>query len=135
MALTATSKEKAIYSDFNLNLPRQTDGDIERNTEIDSILNSIKNILGTKKFSRRMVPPFGANLENLLFEPIDENTARTIGREILYAIEEWEDRVIVEDLNINPLYDASQYEITLTFSVRGSLQRQPEQFKTILNKI
>jgi hypothetical protein len=126
---------QAVYSDFDVALPMQTDGDIQRDVELESVKNSIQNILTTKKGSRRMLPEFGSDLDNMLFEPMDNETARKIGRELVLAIEAWDDRVSIENANINQNFEIMQYEITITFSIQGSLQAQAEVFKIILKKI
>jgi len=116
---TLTSTTGYVYSDFNMELPRQNNGDIERNIDIDSIRNSIVNILQTKKGSRRMLPAFGSLLDQMLFEPMDQTTSHWIGSEILNSIEVWEPRVSIDNINIFPNYDNNQYDIDLTFRVVG----------------
>jgi uncharacterized protein len=134
MAGTITTTQ-AVYSDFDIELGMQTDGDIQRDVELESIKNSIQNILTTKKGSRRMLPEFGSELDNMLFEPMDNETATKLGRELVNAIEMWDNRVVIENANINQNFEAMQYEVTITYSVQGSLQSQSEVFKIILKKI
>ena len=37
----------AVWSDIDIELTRQTDGDITRNTDVNSIINSLTNIINT----------------------------------------------------------------------------------------
>lgn len=108
----------AVYSDVDGELVKQTDGDVRRVTEVDAIKNSLNNIVSTLQGSRRMLPEFAVALHDLLFEPMDEDTARIIGERILEAIEFWDDRVNVSELNIEPRYDFNEYRIRLNFSIR-----------------
>lgn len=117
MAKTVTTNY--VYSDFDIELPRQNDGDITKDTDLDSVRNSIINILQTKKGSRRMLPTFGCDLDTMLFEPMDDRTAHWIGTEILGAIEIWEPRVILQNINVYPSYDNNQYDIRVTFGILG----------------
>jgi len=110
-----------MYSDFNGDLFRQNDGDVELNTDIDSIRNSLKNIMTTMMGSRRMLPEFGSNFYKLLFEPMDDITARRIGSEFLSSIQTWEKRIKIENLNVQSNYDNNQYEVTVNFSIVGSI--------------
>jgi hypothetical protein len=108
-----------VFSDFDMELSKQNDGDILMDTDIDSIENSIGNILRTRRGSRRWYPTFGSMLEQTLFEPMDKQTAHLIGIEILNAIQTWEPRVSVNNINVYPNYDYNQYDIHLSFSVIG----------------
>lgn len=106
-----------IYSDFDISLKTQNDGDITRDLEEEAVKNSLNNIFSTLKGERRMLPQFATVMSNLLFEPMDDTTAKRIGRLIREAIERWEDRVIVRKIHINANYDLMQYECTLSFRI------------------
>lgn len=108
-----------IYSDIDIELRTQTDGDILRDTEEDAVLNSLLNIFQTIQGSRRMLPDFAVGIYNLLFEPMDRETANRLGNEILYAIEKWDDRVIMDEIKIKPEYDQNLYIVTLKYYIRG----------------
>jgi phage baseplate assembly protein W len=118
----------AIYSDFDAGLKIQQDGDITRDLEEDAIENSLINIINTRQGSRRMLPEFAVNLMDILFEPMDDTTAREIGNRIFGAIELWDDRVIVEILNVNQNFDKGYYEITLDFRLKTSRRIQTVNF-------
>lgn len=78
----------ATYTDIDLNLTKKRDGDIQEFTSVDAIKSSINNIIATLKGNRRMLPEFAGNLWEILFEPMDEVTAYSIGEELLSAIEQ-----------------------------------------------
>ena len=118
----------AIYSDFDAELEIQQDGDILRDLENEAIRNSLINIINTRQGSRRMLPEFAVGLMDVLFEPMDDTTAREIGNRIFGAIELWDDRVVVEVLNINQNFDKGHYEITLDFRLKTSRVIQTVNF-------
>jgi len=111
----------AVYSDVDINLTKQTDGDVTRVTEIDAVKNSLTNIMSTFQGSRRMLPEFAIAIHELLFEPIDDETARLIAERLLEGVEYWDDRIEVTGLDIEPMYDDNQYRIRLNFKI---LQRE-----------
>lgn len=123
-----------VYSDFDGSLPRQSDGDIKRITDYDSVKASIRNILQTSKGSRRMMPDFGASLERYLFEPIDDNTSQRIGSCILEELLFWEPRITVENVNIEADYDNLQYTITLSFTIEGAGTQNVERMIFVLRR-
>ena len=118
----------AIYSDFDASLDMQQDGDITRDLEEEAIRNSLINIINTRQGSRRMLPEFAINLMDLLFEPMDDTTAYEIGNRIFGAIERWDDRIIVRDLNIHQDYDKGEYDITLEFILKSSRKVETVNF-------
>lgn len=107
------------WKDIDMELSKGNDGDIKAMKDVDAIGNSIKNIMKTVQGSRRMKPDFALPIHGLLFEPMDEATARRLGELMLQAIERWEDRVIVENLHVHANYDYNQYEVTLQFRLRN----------------
>ena len=104
-----------IYSDVDMELTMASNGDVTRNTEDDAIRNSLSNIMNTIQGSRRMLPEFAFDIMGLLFEPMEDATSQELGRRILGAIELWEDRIIVENVNVHANHRKNQYEITLTY--------------------
>jgi phage baseplate assembly protein W len=67
-----------------------------------------------------MLPEFAVNIHDLLFEPMDDTTAYDIGNRIFSAIESWDDRVIIETVNVHQDFDKNQYEITVDFRIKTS---------------
>lgn len=110
----------AVYSDIDIELEKQTDGDITKNTDLDAVKNSLTNIINTLKGSRRMLPEFGSDVQKLLFEPLDTITARRIGENILDAIKMWEDRIDIVGFHVHANEDDNQYECHLSFTLRGA---------------
>lgn len=108
----------AVYSDVDITLNQQTDGDIKRVTEIEAIKNSLRNIVSTMQGSRRMIPEFAIPIHEILFDPIDEDTARIIGERILEGIEFWDDRIEIIGIKIEPIYDFNEYRIKLSFKIK-----------------
>lgn len=109
-----------FYGDYDGSFTKQSDGDVQRDTDVQAILNSISNIILTVQGERRMLPTFASNIQHLLFEPIDEITARLIAENLIDAIRVWDDRVIVQGMDIEPLYDLNSYRCRIKFEIVGS---------------
>lgn len=107
----------AIYSDLNSITP--TDQPLVEN--VASVYQSINTILNTPKGSRIFNPEFGSDLETLLFEPMDAITELQIIREVIEAIELWEDRVTLDYSQTKVVADIDKhtYDLTLSFKIRG----------------
>jgi len=106
-----------LYSDFNQTAPTQDP--LVR--DLDSIYQSISNILSTRKNTRLFLPEFGSEIEDLLFEPLDELTAKAIYDAVVVAIQRWEPRVTIDYSRsyVTPDYEKYLYNVSLTFSVKG----------------
>jgi phage baseplate assembly protein W len=109
-----------FYSDFDGNFTKQSDGDVQKDTGVDAIFNSVSNIILTIQGERRMLPTFASNVKHLLFEPIDEITARLIAENLVDAIRIWDDRIDITGFDIEPLYDENAYKCRLKFTIVGS---------------
>jgi phage baseplate assembly protein W len=107
-----------VYSDLDIEFTRASDGDVTKDKDTTAILNSLSNIASTLQGSRRMLPEFAQDLWGLLFEPMDTETARAIGSQILEAVRTWENRVDVTAINIVPDYDNNIYKISMTFTIK-----------------
>lgn len=110
----------SVWSDIDINLTKQNDGDVTKNIEFDAITNSIYNIINTTQGSRRMLQPFASNIKGLLFEPIDAITAELLAEKVLEGIQYWEDRVEVTKFDIKPMYDQNLYNCRITVNIKDS---------------
>lgn len=117
-----------IYSDIDMELTRDSTGDIKKDTDKDAILNSISNIMETMRGSRRMLPEFADNPTTLLFEPIDERTAAKIGEILIDSIEIWDDRISINGLKIQPVPDKNMYVCRLSMTIKSSNKTETIDF-------
>jgi phage baseplate assembly protein W len=121
----------SVYSDVDIELSKQTDGDVTKETNLDAIINSLTNIVATMQGSRRMLPEFAQDLWNLLFEPLDDETARQIGERLLEAVRIWDNRVEVTLINMSPDYDQNTYKCSMNFRIKTIRQEVEETEQTI----
>lgn len=112
------------WKDIDIFFRKQNDGDILTMYDTEAIKNSLYNILTTMQGSRRMLPQFALPLYNNVFEPIDEQSARRIANEMLKAITDWDDRIIVEKLRIEPITDQHIYNVSLNFRIKNYSEEQ-----------
>lgn len=121
-------QQNFIYSDIDMELDAFSDGDFVKDVDYDAVINSLNNIVSTVQGSRRMLPEFAQYLWELLFEPMDTATARELGQGLLEAIRTWEDRIIVEGIDIMPDYDSNEYRCVMTFSIKPIEEQQSVEF-------
>lgn len=109
-----------MWSDVDDELAKDTSGDIKKDTNVDAILNSLRNIIGVEQGTRRMLQRFGSDIKSLLFEPMDDLTSRLIGQRVVDSIRYWEDRINIDSLDIEPIYDEGCYKCRLSFTIKSS---------------
>lgn len=108
-----------IYADFNHTCYRSsTTHDIWKDMNLECLKTSIRNILMTVRGTRRMLPEFGANLEEKLFEPMDYFTSYDIGNRILQEIERWDPDVDIKRVDVIADEDKHLYEVEITYDAR-----------------
>jgi len=106
-----------IYSDLDFSLTIDTAGKVSIVKDHEAIKQSIKNIITTYPGERIMLPEFGSILRTILFEPMDEFTTELIESEIQDTINRWENRVYIENVDVNPDYDNNNYDIIITYVI------------------
>lgn len=105
------------WKDFDNNFTKKSNGDVREMTNIDAIGNSLTNIFETFQGNRRMLPEFALPIYGILFEPVDEITSYRIGEMILSAIERWETRIVVDNIEVIARPDQNEYRVTLEYRI------------------
>src|SRR4030065_791662 len=109
--------KKHTYSDLNYKFDKDASGNIKIVTENDSISQSIRTILSTRPGERIMLPEFGSSLYRFIFEPMDEFTTQSMQYEVDAAVRQWEDRVYVSNVSVEPNYDENYYIISVQYII------------------
>jgi len=88
----------------------------------ESIRQAIVLLLGTRPGERLMRPQYGSHLHRLLFSPNDHTTAGLAIHYVRQAVQRWEPRVEIVDLDAgaDPLVP-TRLDIRLRYRVRASL--------------
>ena len=113
------------FKDFSLTFKKHpvTD-DLVVTKDAAAIQQALTTLLLTSKGERLFNPELGSSLRRFLFEPLDYATASLIKSAILETIKEYEPRVIVIELIIDPNRDEDGFDVELTYKIIG-LQQPP----------
>ena len=109
------------FKDLNITFKKHpvTD-DVVVSRDASAIKQAIVNLLLTNKGERLMNPNYGSDIRRYLFEPLDYGTANQIKGNIRDTIERFEPRISVVRLKASPNYDDNGFDITMSYSVRGT---------------
>lgn len=91
--------------------------DIEASLDEAAILNSIVNIFNTVPGQKLLSPTFGLDLRRYLFSPMSAATADHMMDAILLNLSVMEPRIVLEKVDIIPVYDENQYIISLYITI------------------
>lgn len=117
------------FNDFavGLSLPLKNGngGFFEQNfTTFEQARSNLKNLLLTKRGERVLQPNFGSGLQDLLFEPIDEEFEGKLVDTITESVSTWLPYINIEDINVdmnNENKDNNRVGVEIKFKVGESL--------------
>ena len=102
--------------DFDF-IPHPVSGDIIPLKGTDAIKRSLRNLMLTGQYERLFQPNLGANLKQLLFEPINPLTELSIQIAIKDVINAFEPRVQIVKLQVVVDPDENGYNVSLVFAI------------------
>ena len=106
--------------------------DVQGLFDLNSVKNSIKNILLTSPGQKILNPEFGIDLRRYIFEPITTFTAYQIKSDILNNLPDMEPRINLDLVTVVPIPDRQEYYLTLQVDV-PSLNIYGLSLKSLLN--
>tara|TARA_R100000742_G_scaffold3175_1_gene681 strand:- start:154 stop:555 length:402 start_codon:yes stop_codon:yes gene_type:complete len=84
-----------------------------------AIARSVRNLILTTQGERPFQPVLGSNVNNLLFDNMDKLTAASLKTEIETTIENYEPRVDINDIIVDPNYDNNEFNVTVSYYIVG----------------
>ena len=84
-----------------------------------SIARSVRNLVLTIQGERPFQPVLGTGVNNLLFDNMDKLTASAIRSEIRTTIENYEPRVEINEILVEPDFEGNAFHVTLQYFIIG----------------
>ena len=84
-----------------------------------AIARSLRNLVLTTPGERFFNEELGSQVNNLLFENVDDVTALSIRSEIINVIQNYEPRVNLGEVEVNADIDAYQMDVTINYTIVG----------------
>ena len=85
----------------------------------NAIARSVRNLILTTQGERPFQPVLGSNVNNLLFDNMDKLTAAALKDEIRNTIENYEPRVELEDIIVDPNFENNEFNVTIQYYIVG----------------
>jgi phage baseplate assembly protein W len=106
------------YQDIDLSFQKNPiTRDIYTLTDAEAVRKSVKHLVLTKFFERRLNPYIGSTVYMQLFENITPYTLANLRRSIIDVINNFEPRAELLSVNINPDIDNNYIEINISFYI------------------
>ena len=84
-----------------------------------AIARSVRNLVSTIQGERPFQPVLGTGVSRLLFENMDKLTASAIRSEIRTTIENYEPRVEINEILVEPDFEGNAMHVTLQYFIIG----------------
>ena len=122
-----TARER-VYSDIDLSFAKKGSGDVFKKQHAAAVKQAVRNLLLTNYSEKPFLPRFGGDLNSMLFRLSTDIDDDTLEDDIIKAIETYEPRA--EVLNVNSIIspDSNEVKVTVTFKV---ISTQEETFVEI----
>jgi uncharacterized protein len=108
--------------------------EVEVVSDVEDVHQSLQILLGTRRGERPMQERFGANLDTVLFEEMDQGLVNRVTSLIHDAILEHEPRVDLRGVDVTPAHEAGVLRIRIDYAVRGTNSRYNMVFPFYLNE-
>ena len=129
MAVTRISRS---FKDISLSFdPHPVTKDLPSLINERAIIRSVRNLVETLPTERFFNSTLGSNVRRSLFEFVDYATASVIQDQIIEVINNYEPRVENVIVQVDPIPDLNEFEITITFDIIGQ-EIPTQQFSFIL---
>ncbi len=84
-----------------------------------AIARSVRNLVLTGQGERPFQPVLGTGVSRLLFENMDKLTASSIRSELRTTIENYEPRVEINEIIVEPDFERNAFDVTLQYFIIG----------------
>lgn len=112
------SKTTRQYKDLDLAFTAHpVTKDISRNKDSLAVINAVKNLILLNHYEKPFHPEIGSNIKALLFENLDNVTAITLEREIFQTLKNFEPRVEIKQVKVEPNYSENGFTVTINFFI------------------
>jgi len=106
-------------------------GDLIALKNENAIARSVRNIVLTTPGEKLHDPDYGSNISFILFENVDEVSAVAIRDEIQSSLKNYEPRIELTDVAVEPDYDNNQFDCTINYNIVG-IDMPPHQLEFAL---
>lgn len=122
------------YSDIDLEFKiNPVTKDVGKKVDVNAVKQALRTLFFYQRGEKKFDPNFGSGIRGILFEPFDDVSAGLLEKEIEVMIENYEPRVVLNNVLVLASPDTNDYEVRVDFYVIGS--REPQVYTTLLERL
>ena len=122
--ISAIRARQNVYSDLDFRfIANPNTQDLALKYDIESVKQSVINILLTNAGERPFNPKFGGGLNGYLFDNFDGITAAAMENTIVNTLRNWEPRVRVDKVDITDLSHRNALRVSLEITILSPEER------------
>ena len=106
------------YTDFNADLEKTNRSDLSLFNNINSIKESVRNIILTKKGSSPMNPNFGSGVHGFIFNMLDSISTDNLKDTIMMDLANFESRIKVKNIDVRQETENNLF-VTITYTINS----------------
>jgi phage baseplate assembly protein W len=110
---------ETVWSELNHKVVLDGGGNVKKDVNVNAVISSVSNILGTRISERVMLPEFPGEINNIVFENINDDIIDTLSDEIKFTVERWDPRVSILSVNFFSNPDNNTIEAVLEINIVG----------------
>jgi phage baseplate assembly protein W len=125
----------APLKDLKINfMPHPVTGDLQVTKEDAAVKQSVVNLLMTIPGERPFQSRLGSRISELLFEPLDYGIAAQIQDEIRTTLRNYEPRIGIVQLKVEPEYDQNSFTVHMEYEIVGRQDNAPQEINFLLQR-
>jgi phage baseplate assembly protein W len=105
------------FVDVQLDFDNPIQRDVKADYDGQAIANSLVNLFNTIPGQNLLNPTYGLNLMNYVFEPATAATGRAIGNHIIQNVNNFEPRVLIQNVDVKVNIDEQTFTIVLSILI------------------
>lgn len=134
MSIINTKARVTDYRDLDLDFVRKPGSkDISKKVGEEAVKRSLRNLILTNFYDRPFQPSIGSSVQKLLFENFTEVTAILVSNAIKEVVTNFEPRVTVLAVDVQPEPDDNALTATIVFRIRN--REEPYTINVFLERI
>ena len=125
----------APLKDLKINfMPHPVTGDLQVTKDDAAVKQSVVNLLMTIPGERPFQSNLGSRISELLFEPLDFGVAAQIQSEIKTTIRNYEPRIGIVALVVEPEYEQNSFSVHMEYEIVGRQDNAPQEINFLLQR-
>jgi len=116
------TSRKQLFRDLDVTFAAKPSKEISVKKDAAAVKQAVKNLILTNHYEKPFQPFFGGNVAGLLFELADDETGSEVEEQIVSAIQQYEPRARIINVDVNSQPDRNSLAVTITFQVVNTLE-------------